>query len=209
MIKYKLQKNELTHCVFPQQVETHPFTLDDLKEIMRKRYGALSAAVIDDTFHTIAEKLTDGSTVSLDGFGFFSLRLGMAKKAVRDYEDVHSHDIRVNGIRFKAARQLRDSIEHQKVHQQQGDKVRRTITADERWHMLHDHLQHLRATPGFRLNEHPITIAIYRTLTGCTDYTARKELSAFVAEGRLREIRIGRVKGYTIGEDSYTESKII
>lgn len=198
MIRYKLLKTKLTGNIFPQQVESHPFSLDNLKEKVKKRYGAVSAAVIDETFQVIAEQLADGNTVSIDNFGTFSLRLGMAKSDVKDFSDVRSQDICVNGIRFKAAKQLRNGIERQEIHLQQGDKVRRNVTTEDRWHLLHDYILEQRRNIHAYPNANPITISTYRNLTGCTDYTARKELTSFAEEGRLREMRVGKMKCYTV-----------
>lgn len=57
MIRYKLLKAKLTGDVFPQQVETQPFCSNDLKDKLKKRYGAISAAVLDDAFSIIAHEL--------------------------------------------------------------------------------------------------------------------------------------------------------
>ena len=198
MIRYKLLKTKLTGNVFPQQVESHPFSLENLKEKVKKRYGALSAAVIDETFQVMAEQLADGNTVSIDNFGTFSLRLGMAKSDVKDFSDIRSQDIRVNGIRFKAAKQLRNGIERQEIHLQRGDKVRRNVTTEDRWHLLHDYILKQQRNAHTHQTSNPITVSTYRNLTGCTDYTARKELAHFAEEGRLREMSVGRVKCYTV-----------
>lgn len=196
MIKYKLLKTKLTGNIFPQQVESQPFSLDNLKEKVRERYGALSAAVIDETFQVIAEQLANGNTVSIDNFGTFSLRLGMAKSDVKEYSDIRSQDIRINGVRFNAARLLRDGIGCQEIHLQQGDKVRRSITIEDRWHLLHDYLLEQQRHSPTLSSSIPVTVSTYRSLTGCTDYTARKELALFAKECRLREMRIGKTKCY-------------
>lgn len=189
-------KTKLTGNVFPQQVESQSFSLDNLKEKVKKRYGTLSAAVIDETFQVIAEQLAAGNTVSIDNFGTFSLRLGMAKRDVKEFSDVRSQDIRVNGIRFKAARQLRNGIECQEIHLQQGDKVRRSVTTEDRWHLLHDYILEQQRNAHSHPNANPISVSTYRNLTGCTDYTARKELARFAEEGRLREMSVGRMRCY-------------
>lgn len=41
----------------------------------------------------------------------------------------------------------------------------------------------------------------YKMLTGCTGYTARKELKQFVAEGKLRRIPARRIKLYTLSSE--------
>lgn len=41
----------------------------------------------------------------------------------------------------------------------------------------------------------------YKMLTGCTAYTARKELEQFDAEGKLQRIPARRVKLYTLSQE--------
>lgn len=96
MIQYKLLKSKLTGDVYAQQVESHPFTSNDLREKLKKEYGSIAIAVLDDTFSIITEELGEGKTVSLDEFGTFSIRLGITKKAVKDFKEVNTHDIKVN-----------------------------------------------------------------------------------------------------------------
>ena len=50
MIQYKLLKSKLTGDVYAQQVESHPFTSNDLREKLKKQYGSIAIAVLDDTF---------------------------------------------------------------------------------------------------------------------------------------------------------------
>ena len=116
MIRYKLLKAKLTGDVFPQQVETQPFCSNDLKEKLKKHYGAISAAVLDDAFCIIAHELGEGKTVSLEEFGSFSIRLGMSKKCVKDFKSVHTNDIKVKGVRFKPSKQLRLELDKQEIH---------------------------------------------------------------------------------------------
>lgn len=198
MIRYKLLKAEMTGDVFPQQVETLPFTTKDLKESVRKRYGSMSAAVIDETLRIIAQQLGEGKTVSLEEFGSFSIRLGLDKKGIKDFEDVRTQDIRIKGIRFKAAKELRRQLSDQEIHLQKGDKQRRTITTGERWILLYDYIMKQYNEYATPFSEIVISVSTYRNLTGCTDYTARKELALFCEEGKLRMINAGKIKLYVL-----------
>lgn len=45
MIQYKLLKSKLTGDVYAQQVESHPFTSNDLREKLKKQYGSIAIAV--------------------------------------------------------------------------------------------------------------------------------------------------------------------
>lgn len=82
------------------------------------------------------------------------------------------------------------------LHQQQGDKVRRTVTTKDRRHLLHDNILDQQRNALTHPKANPITISTYRNLTGCTDRTARKELAIFAEEGRLREMSVGGTRGY-------------
>lgn len=198
MIRYKLLKAKLTGDVFPQQVETQPFSLKDLKEKLRKHYGAISAAVLDDAFSIIAQELGEGKTVSLDEFGSFSIRLGMSKKCVKNYEDVHTHDIKIKGVRFIPSKMLRRELNKQKIQLQQGEKQRRKITTDDRWAVLYNYVLERINNDFLPREEVVVTTSIYRHLTACTDYTARKELELFEKDGKLRRLHSGRVLLYVL-----------
>lgn len=106
MIQYKLLKSKLTGDVYAQQVESRPFTSKDLREKLKKQYGSIAIAVLDDTFSIITEELGEGKTVSLDEFGTFSIRLGITKKAVKDFKEVNTHDIKLRELDLSLQRCL-------------------------------------------------------------------------------------------------------
>lgn len=201
MIRYKLLKSELTGDVYPQQVDSAPFDLEKLKEKLSQTYGGQAASVLDDAIDVIARRLSEGDTVSLDGLGTFSLRLGMRKKGVKHYEDVRSQDIRINGVRFNASQSLRQQIADQEIHLQPGDKQLRQVTADDRWCVLYSHMLDEFHRCRYPIADITVTVSSYRLLTGCTDYTARKELEIWCSKGRLRKIPVGKSLVYGLSEE--------
>lgn len=197
MINYKLLKAKLTDNVYPQQVDSRSFTTKDMQEKLKKRCGNLGPAVLAEAIQIISEQLAEGNTVSIDGLGTFSLRLGMKKANVKDFEDVRTQDLHIAGVRFKASAQLKRYVNKVEIHHQKGDAVRRKITIEERWVMLRE-----RLLQQFEMNGNAtVTPSSYRSLTGCTDYTARLELKQFEAEGLLSRLSIGRAKVYSLSPD--------
>lgn len=200
MIQYKLLKSELTGDVYPQQALSRTFKTDGMKKLITARYGAIGAAVVDDVVRIIGDRLADGDTVSLESLGTFSIRLGMNKTGVKDFDEVGPRDIAFNGIRFNAAKTLRSRVAEQGVHLIKGEKARRQVTADDRWAMLYGHILELHARYKTPFDEITVGVSDYRYITGCTDYTARKELAAFCLGGKLREIPARRYKIYVLAK---------
>lgn len=198
MIQYKLLKSKLTGYVYAQQVETQPFTSKHLKEKLKKYHGSIAAAVLDYAFNIIAEELGEGKTISLDEFGSFSIRLGITKKAVKNFEDVHTQDIKIKGIRFKPSKVLKRELDSQEIHLQKGDTKRRKKTTDDRWVALYNYILEQMNTYGIPREDIVITTKLYRLLTSCTDYAARKELAQFCHEGSLHRIPTGKTLLYTL-----------
>lgn len=188
MIRYKLMKTSLTGDVYPIQVDSQPFTSEDLKERLSRHYGPVSSAVLDDALRIIGRELGEGRSVTLDGFGSFSLRLGIGRDNVKDFDEVRTQDIRIKGIRFKAAKELRGELGDVEIHQVKGEKQRRSITTDDRWVALYDYVQKQAHAKGVRPADVFVTVAAYKYLTGATDYCSRKELAIFEKEGKLRRV---------------------
>ncbi len=197
MIRYKLLKAQLTGTVYPQQVETQSFTQEDMNEALKKHFGNIAPAILSEAVRIINEKLADGNTVAIDGLGTFSVRLGMKNENITEFEDVRTQDIRINGVRFNASKELRRSLGKVEIHVQQGASVRRKITTDQRWVMLYDHMLQEFDRVGYTTTN----ATSYRMLTGCTAYTARQELERFVKEGKLQCIPARRVKLYTLSQE--------
>lgn len=197
MIKYKLLKAQLTGTIYPQQVETVSFTHNNMNEALKKRFGSIAPAVLSEAVRILSEELADGKTVSIDGLGTFSVRLGIKNDNIKEYEDVRTQDIRINGVRFNACKKLRMNLGDVDIHVQKGSVIRRDVTIEQRWVMLYDHmLQEFNRTGYATTNA-----TSYKMLTGCTGYTARKELEQFMAEGKLQSIPARRIKLYTLSQE--------
>ena len=198
MIRYKLMKTSLTGDVYPIQVESLPFTSEDLKAKLSKHYGAVSSAVLDDALRIIGQALGEGRSVTLDGFGSFSLRLALGKDNVKDFDEVRTQDIRIKGIRFKAAKELRGELGDVEIRQVKGEKQRRSITTDDRWVSLYEYVHKQADANGVRPADVIVTVSAYKHLTGATDYCARKELALFEEEGKLRKVPATKSCLYTL-----------
>lgn len=197
MIRYKLLKAQLTGTIYPQQVESQSFTQKDMDEALKKRFGSIAPAVLSEAVRIVNDQLADGKTVAIDGLGTFSIRLGMKDENVTEFEDVRTQDIRINGVRFNACKELRRNLGDVDIHVQKGSASRREITTEQRWVMLYNAM--LQEYNRFAYTTTNATS--YRELTGCTSYTARNELEQFVSEGKLKRIPARRIKLYTLSPE--------
>lgn len=197
MIYIKFLKSQLTGNIYPQQVNTRPFTADDLADKLRERYGSIAPSVIDDAFRIISDRLAQGYIVSLDRLGTFSLRLGIDKPEAKDFDDVRTHDVKFKGVRFNVAKRVRRNVERQSIHQVK-DPVSRVSTTTTRWRVFL--AQMLKDSDNLQkpLAQLPVTISLYRMYTGATDYTARKDLTSLCAKGLLNDISTAHTKMYLI-----------
>lgn len=197
MIIYKLIKAQLTDTIYPQQVESQPFTQEDMNKALKERFGSIAPAILSEAVRIINDELADGKSIAIEGLGTFSVRLGMKDDNVTEFEDVRTQDIRINGVRFNACKELRQKLGRVDIHVQKGAAIQREKTTVQRWVMLYDQMLHDFNQTGYATTN----ATVYRMLTGCTDYTARKELEQFVAEGKLQRIPARRVKLYTLSRE--------
>ena len=197
MIYIKFLKSQLTGNIYPQQVDTRPFTTGDLADKLRERYGSIAPIVIDDAFRIISDRLAEGYIVSLDRLGTFSLRLGIDKPEAKDFDDVRTQDVKFKGVRFNVAKRVRRNVERQSIHQVK-DPSRRVSTTTTRWRVFL--AQMLKDSDNLQkpLAQLPVTISLYRMYTGATDYTARKDLTTLCAKGLLSDISTAHTKMYLI-----------
>ena len=197
MIYIKFLKSQLTGNIYPQQVNTRPFTAGDLADKLRERYGSIAPSVIDDAFRIISDRLAEGYIVSLDRLGTFSLRLGIDKPEAKDFDDVRTQDVKFKGVRFNAAKRVRRNVERQSIHQVK-DPASRVSTTTTRWRVFL--AQMLKDSDNLQkpLAQLPVTISLYRMYTGATDYTARKDLTSLCAKGLLTDISTAHTKMYLI-----------
>ena len=80
---------------------------------------------------------------------------------------------------------LKRELYSQEIHLQKGDTKRRKNTTDDRWVALYNYILEQMNTYGKPREDIVITTTLYRQLTNCTDYAARKELAQFCQEGSL------------------------
>lgn len=195
MIYIKFLKSQLTGNIYPQQVNTRPFTTDNLADKLRERYGSIAPIVIDDAFRIISDRLAEGYIVSLDRLGTFSLRLGIDKPEAKDFDDVRTQDVKFKGVRFNAAKRVRRNVERQSIHQVK-DPGSRVSTTTTRWRVFL--AQMLKDSDNLQkpLAQLPVTISLYRMYTGATDYTARKDLASLCDKGLLSDISTVHTKMY-------------
>lgn len=197
MIYIKFLKSQLTGNIYPQQVNTRPFTTDNLADKLRERYGSIAPIVIDDAFRIISDRLAEGYIVSLDRLGTFSLRLGIDKPEAKDFDDVRTQDVKFKGVRFNAAKRVRRNVERQSIHQVK-DPGSRVSTTTTRWRVFL--AQMLKDSDNLQkpLAQLPVAISLYRMYTGATDYTARKDLASLCDKGLLSDISTAHTKMYLI-----------
>lgn len=197
MIYIKFLKSQLTGNIYPQQVNTRPFTTDDLADKLRERYGSIAPIVIDDAFRIISDRLAEGYIVSLDRLGTFSLRLGIDKPEAKDFDDVRTQDVKFKGVRFNAAKRVRRNVERQSIHQVKYP-ASRVSTTTTRWRVFLEQMLKDRDNLKKPLAQLPVTISLYRMYTGATDYTARKDLASLCDKGLLNDISTAHTKMYLI-----------
>lgn len=197
MIYIKFLKSQLTGNIYPQQVNTRPFTAGDLADKLRERYGSIAPSVIDDAFRIISDRLAEGYIVSLDRLGTFSLRLGIDKPEAKDFDDVRTQDVKFKGVRFNVAKRVRRNVERQSIHQVK-DHGSRVSTTTTRWRVFLAQILKDSDNLNKPVSQIPVTISLYRMYTGATDYTARKDLTSLCAKGFFNDISTAHTKMYLI-----------
>ena len=198
MIYIKFLKSQLTGNIYPQQVNTRPFTAGDLADKLRERYGSIAPSVIDDAFRIISDRLAEGYIVSLDRLGTFSLRLGIDKPEAKDFDDVRTQDVKFKGVRFNVAKRVRRNVERQSIHQVKDHGSRVSTTTTTRWRVFLAQILKDSDNLNKPVSQIPVTISLYRMYTGATDYTARKDLTSLCAKGFLNDISTAHTKMYLI-----------
>lgn len=194
MINIKFLKSHLTGNIYPQQVDSHSFTTDDLAGKLRQRYGSVAPCVVDDMISLIGERLTGGDTVTLNRLGTFSLRLGTGKST----DDVRTQDVKVKGIRFTAAKTLRSKVSRQHIHCVKESARSLSTTTTIRWNMFLTHIFKDSEDLGKPVGQFIVNVALYRLYSGATDYTARKDLAKLCADGVLTDISTAHSRMYLI-----------
>ncbi len=197
MIYVKFLKSQLTGNIYPQQVNSQPFTTKTLAEKLRQRYGSVAPCVVDDAISLIGEHLAEGDTVTLDRLGTFTLRLGVNKKT----DDVRTQDVVVRGIRFNAARTLRRKVARQSIHRLKAAEHCSSTTTTIRWRVFLAQMFKDSDNLSKPVTQLPVTVSLYRMYTGATNYTARKDLTRLCADGLLTDISTAHATMYLVSGD--------
>jgi predicted histone-like DNA-binding protein len=161
-----------------------------LAEEMHRHYRGLGKGelmgLIEGLVETIADTLADGYTVTLDGMGSFSLRLGLDDYSINTPQayqtgEPNARRIEVTDVKFKAQRryiQRIDGLCSRRLHRDHDglSELRRPQTTPEERVQLA--LQHIRKHGFMRLMD-------YVQLTGLSRTTASKELTAFCKDSTV------------------------
>lgn len=119
-------------------------------------------------------ELKQGNVVEIEGLGFFSVSLESRK--VMDKKELRSESVHFKNVNFRCCQEMKDRLKTMNVERLKEEK-RKTFSDEEKFRRLQWHM-----------DRYPyITVMQYRSLNGCTDYKARKELATFVKEGFLHE----------------------
>ena len=161
-----------------------PYGTKTLKNIMKdaSKYTGLNPSTVQGvvTFleDMVAEYLANGYNVRLGNIGTFSASLTSRK--VTDKKEIRSNSIHFDNVHFKAAKELKNSIDRQmKLERVAPYRAFKTsseeYTPDERFLLLQTYLD----KHGF------ITRAQYSELTGVLKTKAAAELRQWSEEGKI------------------------
>ena len=161
-----------------------PYGTKTLKNIMKdaSKYTGLNPSTVQGvvTFleDMIAEYLANGYNVKLGNIGTFSASLTSRK--VTDKKEIRANSIHFDNVHFKAAKELKNSIDRQmKLERVAPNRAFKTsseeYTPEERFLLLQTYLD----KHGF------ITRAQYSELTGVLKTKAAAELRQWSEEGKI------------------------
>lgn len=133
----------------------------------------------------IADYLTAGNNVELDGIGTFSISL--QGRPVMDKKEIRSESIHFKDVKFRSSKKLRDRLKTMPVYRDENE-------ASDRKHLTP--LQ-CKENLSWYLENHPyITIKEYANLCYCEKTKASTDLKRLTSEGKLRMERLGSNKLY-------------
>lgn len=120
----------------------------------------------------VTERLREGDNVEIEGLGFFSVSL--QSRAVMSKTELRSESVRFKNVNFRCCQQLKKALKTMPLTRMKSSGHCAPGMAD-REELLYRYLDE---------NSY-ITVRSYRYLIGLSDYSARKDLAALVASGRL------------------------
>ena len=155
-----------------------PYETVSIKKLMKyaKSRSTYSEADIAGALQLITdlvtERLREGDNVEIEGLGFFSVSL--QSRAVMSKTELRSESVRFKNVNFRCCQQLKKALKTMPLTRMKSSGHCAPGMAD-REELLYRYLDE---------NSY-ITVRSYRYLIGLSDYSARKDLAALVASGRL------------------------
>ena len=145
-------------------------------------------AVLSGLSEVMAEALSDGQRVHLDGIGYFWPTLESVTP-VRHDTPQKSHNVRLKSIRFRADKDLRQQFRIEGVHQVENNGRRTTsLTTDQAMSALRTYF-----------TDHPVlTRRDFQRLLGLSSTTARLHLQRLRQAGLLQNIGTPRQPMYIL-----------
>lgn len=178
-IKHEMSEKMGSGKAFYRLATYSNFSMEDFIDYMRRNEGLKEShvrAVIAGITEQLAQMLSIGHTVTIEGIGTFRISLGVKpNKEIEDFDSDESKrnadSICVRNILFKADKNLVRMVNERTKLERGGEcRIKRpTSTREERLAMLHTYLE-----------VHPSAhVADYMHLTGLNRNAATRELRAF------------------------------
>ena len=146
-----------------------PYETVSIKKLMKYAKSRSTLQLITDL---VTERLREGDNVEIEGLGFFSVSL--QSRAVMSKTELRSESVRFKNVNFRCCQQLKKALKTMPLTRMKSSGHCAPGMAD-REELLYRYLDE---------NSY-ITVRSYRYLIGLSDYSARKDLAALVASGRL------------------------
>lgn len=122
---------------------------------------------------TVADYLSEGYYVELEGFGTFSLSLQC--RPVEKKSEIHAQSISLKTVNFKSSALLKDSVQKKMTLERSKEKHIDMLTGEQR----------LRALRSYLSDHRFITRSVYMALTGCYRTKAVGDLNNYIEQGIL------------------------
>lgn len=122
---------------------------------------------------TVADYLSEGYYVELEGLGTFSLSLQC--RPVEKKSEIHAQSINLKTVNFKSSALLKESVQKKLTLERSKVKHGNMLTVEQR----------MRALRGYFSDHRFITRSVYMSLTGCYRSKAVDDLNNYVEQGIL------------------------
>ena len=175
-----------------------PYKTVSIKNMMRfaKSRSTYSEADIAGALKLIAdlvtEHLRDGDNVEIEGLGFFSVSL--QSRPVMEKGELRSESVHFKNVNFRCCQELKKALRTMPLSRLKEPGYK-SLVMEEKEERLDNYM-----------DKYPyITVMQYRRLTGTSDYSARKDLAAFVSAGLLLEGGTRHLSIYTRPKEEDTD----